>query len=795
MARYAQYLSSYQFILNAMSLIRIKILIVADGIFSFGPQTDDDNIFTLNFLINSLQGKNGPLDPLTITVETAHRDGEVLWDGSTLDPRFPFPKPSFATIPGKFRFTGPVAAGEVTKKLGEYDEIWLFGYNGLSPVVTVNQDGTTTTSGLDPNPNWVNMTGAELVALTTFMNQGGGIFASGDHGSLGAPLCGKIPRIRTMRKWWHDADPTKPSSQSYVGNWPSTGSARADTLMPATTNHGDLFESRWDCQNQSDNIPQVLYLTPVGETHPILQTSFGPLKVMPDHQHEGEACGFGGSRGALPYSMTESLSYIGQAFDNSLEYPFIHPLERRPYQEEPQILATGVSQPNHITTKSIPTSACNDPFGGDDTPTAGISTLNILSAYDGHAVGVGRVITDSSFHHYLDLNLLGDPCAAAAIPDSELAGFQNTNILEQMAQFYINIAQYLAGPPLIPLACTGNTIDNRKVYCIEGNNNVNEFSVQHEILPPYLPYWAMSGIPKNETRQGSAVACWTSDNIHNRIYYFDTNNRVNESAFLDTTPTWSTTTISGILSWPDSGLACAGPGDGTAPRVYFIDSSSQIVELTNTASTTGWTNKTLPGPTAATSSTITAQYSPSDGIAIYYYSSTGAITEVAENDGPDPWLFNTIASDGSPSNANIASLLINNLPYVFYVDNHLHNVCSLTLGGGKWNKAVLPGLARLEGSWLTCYARNGTEPIIYYVARDGIINELVWNAATQTWSNSVLPSLEVRTRSQISCLEVADHAEVYYVDFEGLVNGLMWEAATGWYNVDLLRSLSRFPGH
>jgi hypothetical protein len=107
---------------------------------------------------------------------------------------------------------------------------------------------------------------------------------------------------------------------------------------------------------------------------------------MPNHQHEGEACGFGGSRSALPCSMTESLNYVGQAFISRLEYPFIHPVEKKSYQEEPQILATGISQANHITTKSIHTTTCNDPFDEDNTPTAGISTLNILSAYDGHAV-------------------------------------------------------------------------------------------------------------------------------------------------------------------------------------------------------------------------------------------------------------------------------------------------------------------------------------------------------------------------------------------------------------------------
>ncbi|KAH0558620.1 hypothetical protein GP486_004726 [Trichoglossum hirsutum] len=779
-----------------MSRIQIKILIVADGIFSFGPQTHDDNIFTLTFLVKSLTLPNGPLDPLEITVDTAHRDGEVLFDGNS-DPAFPFPKSSFATIPGKFRFAGPLVAGEVTRPLGEYDEIWLFGYNGVNPNVTIGPDGVKTVSGLDPvnKSQWVDMTGAELTALAAFMNQGGGIFAAGDHGSLGAPLCGKIPRVRTMRKWWHDEDPTKPSSQSYVGNWPSSGVTRADTLMPATTRIGDLFETRWDTQNQSDDVPQVLHPTFIGVAHPILQTSSGPLNVMPDHMHEGEVCGFGGSRGALPYSIIESLSYVGPDFAGSLEYPTIYPVNGQPHQERPEILATGVVQAGHVTTSSKPAGVCNDPFYGDPQPTAGISTLNIISAYDGHAAGVGRVITDSSFHHYLDVNLLGDPCASAAFDNSEVSGFQQTNTLQQMTQFYRNLAQYLAGPLLIALDCIGNTVDNRKVYCIGGNNKIDEFSVHRKTPPPHLPYWAMNGFPDTATRQGSAVACWTLDNVHNQIYYLDADNHVNESSTSDTFPLGSITRMSSIPSRLDSGLACAGPRDGTRARVYFINSSSQIVQLTYDASTSRWTDQTLPGPTAAEGSTLTALYSPSDGISVFYYSSAGAITWVSEDDGPDRWIFDTVVTDGSPSYANIAALLVNGLPHVFYVDSHLHNVCSMTLGGGRWNKTVLPGLARLEGSWLTGYVRNETEPVIFYVARDGIINELAWNAATSTWTNTVLPGHVVRTRSQISCLEAAGQAEIYYRGFEGRIYTLNWEAARGWANSSLLLLVFSPPGH
>jgi len=296
----------------------------------------------------------------------------------------------------------------------------------------------------------------------------------------------------------------------------------------------------------------------------------------------------------------------------------------------------------------------------------------------------------------------------------------------------------------------------------------------------------MNTLANNYPRQGSALASWTSDNIHNRIYFFDTNSRVNELALSSTTSTWNTTVVASTSqpSRPDSGLACTGPRDGTPPKVFFINPSGQVVQLTSTTppSLTGWTPQVLPGPAAAENSTLTAQYSATDGISVYYYSSSGGIVEVTQSDGPDPWIFDTLINDGSPSNSNIISLLVNDIPQIFFSDSH-ERVSSLTLHNGHWNKTILPGNSRLEGSWLTGYVRNGTEPVLYYVARDGLINELAWSTTSTTWTNTGLPSKVVRTRSQVECLEFGSHAEVFYTDFAGGMNGMMWDATKGWVHV------------
>ncbi|KAH8698041.1 hypothetical protein GQ44DRAFT_718511 [Phaeosphaeriaceae sp. PMI808] len=172
-------------------------------------------------------------------------------------------------------------------------------------------------------------------------------------------------------------------------------------------------------------------------------------------------------------------------------------------------------------------------------------------------------------------------------------------------------------------------------------------------------------------------------------------------------------------------------------------------------------------------------------MSVYYYSSSG-IVEVSQSDDPaESWRLNTLINEGAPQSSNIVSLLVNNIPQIFFSDNH-QRICSLTLHSGLWNKTILPGDGRLEGTWLTGYVRNGSEPVLYYVARDGLINELAWSATSNAWNNVGLLSKLVRTRSQIECLDFGSHAEVFYTGATGDVNGLMWDATKGWQNLDLL---------
>ena len=94
-----------------------------------------------------------------IRLDTAHRDGDHS-----------------ATIWGKFNFASTV------DELSFYDEIWMLGYNGQNSMDKSN------TSFKKP------ITEKELLALARFMENGGGVLATGDHESLGSDMAGRIPR-------------------------------------------------------------------------------------------------------------------------------------------------------------------------------------------------------------------------------------------------------------------------------------------------------------------------------------------------------------------------------------------------------------------------------------------------------------------------------------------------------------------------------------------------------------------------------------------------------------------------
>ncbi|MGD1699382.1 hypothetical protein [Dapis sp. BLCC M229] len=234
--------------------------------------------------------------------------------------------------------------------------------------------------GFGSNPT---LTPNEITVLDSFMRKKqGGIFMTGDHANLGAGIGQQIPRAGKMRKW--------PAPNAQPPEWNSTLCSGADGLF--------------QFNDQSDDVPQQLRLKtyPVGfpwsplywrrAPHPLFCSQWGPIDVFPDHQHEGEC--------SIPNNFPQS------------EWP----VSSGGYQPKPEIIAWGkVIDPSANPVREVANTA----------------------VYDGHRAGVGRIVTDSTWHHWFNINLWGFPQSKAGL-----------NALRKIEAHFLNVAVWLASPQL-----------------------------------------------------------------------------------------------------------------------------------------------------------------------------------------------------------------------------------------------------------------------------------------------------------------------------------------------------------
>jgi hypothetical protein len=344
---------------------RLKILLVADSFIYF----NDEN-FGLSELISTLRGMSTLLYP--VSVDLAHR-------GDPGTARLAGGQPGFV-----FDYA----------RLKQYHQLWI--------MAAETRDFTP-------------ISDAERQAIRRFMDEGGGVFATGDHEDLGVSVGGYIPRVRAMRKWF----------------WPNPG-PQGEPVAPHgsdATRHDTNREGHdagFSFNDQSDDVPQRI--TPhyfgtgfIRSVHPVLCTSSGPIRVLPDHAHEGECI--------VPANLGANYTIGNDSFREFPDGPDGNPLA-------PQVIATSTM----ISGAAVPE------FGKPPVPGG---RFGAIGAWDGHRAGsFGRIVVDATWHHFININLIGD--RGLGLPDPAIPktmGFLHSVSgaahYDRIKSYFRNIANWL----------------------------------------------------------------------------------------------------------------------------------------------------------------------------------------------------------------------------------------------------------------------------------------------------------------------------------------------------------------
>ncbi|MDR4472018.1 MAG: hypothetical protein MRJ92_04970 [Nitrospira sp.] len=246
--------------------------------------------------------------------------------------------------------------------MNKYHEVWCFGFN---PGNDAGPDSNITQTGALP------MSDAELTVLTTWMNsRRGGLLAMGDHDYLGASMCHRIPRIRSMRRW-----------TNAQGVPPIGGAGHSDTHLRLDTNQpftaGQIagtetipFAVQEDSKPQASgalDFPADFHLSHAAAAASIHHPVYGPIDVMPDHPHEGWCYEDSEINLAAPLNVPTL---------NGEEYPTVGG-----YQPKPMVIAHGTTTPN-------------PPYLLEKGPS---QRFGMISVYDGHPANVSRA--GDGLHH------------------------------------------------------------------------------------------------------------------------------------------------------------------------------------------------------------------------------------------------------------------------------------------------------------------------------------------------------------------------------------------------------------
>ena len=359
----------------------VKILIVTDDDGGYQRSTSASHKFHLGEFVKVLNDTDW--DGFTIQITRAHRSADP-------SPATPQPThPIGAELYG-FRFSATSLSG--------FDMVLFFS------IASKGEDPVSSDASRQ----------AEAAAVAAFMEAGGGFFAAGDHEDLGASINQHIPRVRSMRRWAH------PSTGPHSGAVAPTGTEadRHDTLQPGSDS-GTLMGTTYAYQfnDQSDALPQTIdtksYVVSKSKyflatlPHPLLCCPLGRINVLPDHMHEGWC--------EVPSNLSLDEGLPGRT--GKKEYPS----DGDGVQVEPEVVAEATVLAHATLNQEFAGSS----FAVSPATTGAPYSFGVIAAYDGHRANVGRVVVDATWHHFVNINVIGTSFSTSGLNPAKAKGFYN----------------------------------------------------------------------------------------------------------------------------------------------------------------------------------------------------------------------------------------------------------------------------------------------------------------------------------------------------------------------------------